>query len=299
VRAKNDVPAAENINFCTSVVGRSALLRTLHRISFSVQSAKHYTEAAEDEVKLLRAIRDTNPEAAGRRRAVLLIDDFIHYGPYGSHICMVMEVLGNNLLRMIKSHQYKGVPITLLRRILRQCLEALDYLHIQCKIIHTDIKPENILLCQSWEEIKVMGDAALAGRSRWPSSGSGGGSGPPDDHKPLTKNQKRNAKRRQKQKERKASASTASGDDGGGGAGGGGEGGADETADAPSSPVPHARAPSVDDDGSDGSPRRARSATTHPLASAANAVSKDVQQALYFSSSVKIADLGNACWVVR
>ena len=33
------------------------------------------------------------------------------------------------------------------RSIIRQTLEGLDYLHSSCKIIHTDIKPENILLC--------------------------------------------------------------------------------------------------------------------------------------------------------
>lgn len=30
-----------------------------------------------------------------------------------------------------------------------QVLQGLDYLHTCCKIIHTDIKPENILLCQA------------------------------------------------------------------------------------------------------------------------------------------------------
>lgn len=31
--------------------------------------------------------------------------------------------------------------------VLMQVLQGLDYLHSKCKIIHTDIKPENILMC--------------------------------------------------------------------------------------------------------------------------------------------------------
>ena len=30
---------------------------------------------------------------------------------------------------------------------IEQVLEGLDYLHTKCRIIHTDIKPENILIC--------------------------------------------------------------------------------------------------------------------------------------------------------
>lgn len=36
-----------------------------------------------------------------------------------------------------------------------QILQGLDYLHTQCKIIHTDIKPENILLCLVEQSHKV------------------------------------------------------------------------------------------------------------------------------------------------
>ena len=37
-----------------------------------------------------------------------------------------------------------------------QVLMALDYMHTQCEIIHTDIKPENILLCVSDESIQKL-----------------------------------------------------------------------------------------------------------------------------------------------
>ena len=35
-----------------------------------------------------------------------------------------------------------------------QVLEGLDYLHSKCKIIHTDIKPENILVCVDESHIR-------------------------------------------------------------------------------------------------------------------------------------------------
>ena len=37
-----------------------------------------------------------------------------------------------------------------------QVLLGLDYLHSECGIIHTDIKPENILLCVSEAYVKKL-----------------------------------------------------------------------------------------------------------------------------------------------
>jgi serine/threonine-protein kinase SRPK3 len=42
----------------------------------------------------------------------------------------------------------------LCRRLAKQVLIGLDYLHRICGVIHTDLKPENVLLCLSEEEIK-------------------------------------------------------------------------------------------------------------------------------------------------
>jgi len=40
-------------------------------------------------------------------------------------------------------------------------LQGLDYLHTKCHIIHTDIKPENILICVDEATVKKMAvDAA-------------------------------------------------------------------------------------------------------------------------------------------
>ena len=59
---------------------------------------------------------------------------------------MVFEILGVNFLEIIKRYNYQGVPMPLARRLARQCLIGLDYMHRMCKIIHTDFKPENVVV---------------------------------------------------------------------------------------------------------------------------------------------------------
>lgn len=63
------------------------------------------------------------------------------------HVCMVFEVLGENLLGLIKRYQNRGVPEHIVRQIAKQVLLGLDYIHRCCGIIHTDLKPENVLIC--------------------------------------------------------------------------------------------------------------------------------------------------------
>uniref|UniRef100_A0A3B5MCL6 non-specific serine/threonine protein kinase n=1 Tax=Xiphophorus couchianus TaxID=32473 RepID=A0A3B5MCL6_9TELE len=111
-----------------------------------VKSAPHYTETALDEIKLLRCVRDSDPSDSYRETIVQLIDDFKISGINGVHVCMVLEVLGHQLLKWIIKSNYMGLPLVCVKTIIRQVLQGLDYLHTKCKIIHTDIKPENILL---------------------------------------------------------------------------------------------------------------------------------------------------------
>ena len=85
---------------------------------------------------------------------VQLLNCLIHNGPHGKHFVMVFEILGANLLEIIKRYNYKGVPMPLVRIMAKQCLIGLDYLHRICKIIHTDLKPENINMCLTDGEVR-------------------------------------------------------------------------------------------------------------------------------------------------
>ena len=123
-------------------------------VALKVQkSAEHYTEAAYDEIELLKATdkgkfikKKDNALRDRKMNIVTLIDSFEHEGPHGKHVCMVFEALGENLLSLIKRYNYAGIPLNKVRNIAMKVAEGLDYLHRGCKIIHTDLKPENILL---------------------------------------------------------------------------------------------------------------------------------------------------------
>uniref|UniRef100_A0A8C1D3C2 non-specific serine/threonine protein kinase n=1 Tax=Cyprinus carpio carpio TaxID=630221 RepID=A0A8C1D3C2_CYPCA len=141
-----------------------------------VKSAQHYTETALDEIKLLRCVRETDPDDPNKDMVVQLIDDFKISGVNGIHVCMVFEVLGHHLLKWIIKSNYQGLPLPCVKSIITQVLQGLDYLHSKCKIIHTDIKPENILMCVDKAFVRRMAVEATEWQKAGapPPSGSAG-----------------------------------------------------------------------------------------------------------------------------
>lgn len=109
-----------------------------------VKSAGRYAETAQDEIKLLRKVMAANPSHPGRNYIVSFLDSFPHTGPEESHICIVFEPLGENMLGLIERNKAKGVPRRFVKAIAKQVLLGLQYLHEECELVHTDIKPENI-----------------------------------------------------------------------------------------------------------------------------------------------------------
>uniref|UniRef100_A0A673LEZ6 non-specific serine/threonine protein kinase n=1 Tax=Sinocyclocheilus rhinocerous TaxID=307959 RepID=A0A673LEZ6_9TELE len=165
-----------------------------------VKSAEHYTETALDEIKLLRAVRNTDQNDPSREKVVQLLDDFKISGVNGTHVCMVFEVLGHHLLKCIIKSNYQGLPLPCVKSIIRQVLQGLDYLHTKCKIIHTDIKPENILMDVNEAYVKRLAAEA----TEWQKSGAPPPSGSADSPLQMGKMSKNKKKKMKKKQKRQA-----------------------------------------------------------------------------------------------
>ncbi|KAI9006325.1 CMGC/SRPK protein kinase, variant [Hyaloraphidium curvatum] len=131
-------------HFSTVWLGKDVMKNRLAALKI-VKSAPHYTETALDEIKLLERVVRANPSSPNRKAVVELYDWFKCRGTNGTHVVMAFEPLGPNLLTLIRSHSHRGIPIPIVKRITKQVLMGLDYLHRECGIIHTDLKPENVL----------------------------------------------------------------------------------------------------------------------------------------------------------
>lgn len=131
------------------------------------KSGESYYSAAEDEIEILEVIAEKwkteewkeaiktyeQPANINSCHNMHMMDHFEFEGPNGKHIGMVFEVMGSNLLKIMKAYDWDGIPLPIARSLAKQLLIGLDYLHRLCNVIHTDIKPENAILCPTEQQL--------------------------------------------------------------------------------------------------------------------------------------------------
>lgn len=91
------------------------------------------------EAKILEQLRDHDPE--DKKNIIRIKEKFV----FRKHLILAFEMLSMNLYEFIKSNNFQGVSVGLVRRFAIQLLVSLHYMK-EYNIIHCDMKPENILL---------------------------------------------------------------------------------------------------------------------------------------------------------
>ncbi|WEW55344.1 hypothetical protein PRK78_000773 [Emydomyces testavorans] len=75
-----------------------------------------------------------------------LLDSFKVTGPDGVHHCLVHPPLWDSVDVFLARNPVRRLPIPVLGVVLHYVFLALDFLHTECNLIHTDLKADNIMM---------------------------------------------------------------------------------------------------------------------------------------------------------
>ncbi|KAJ5507899.1 hypothetical protein N7527_010042 [Penicillium freii] len=99
----------------------------------------------DDELKMYQRIERASKFHPGRNAVRSLLDSFYVDGPKDKHRCLVHPPLWESVLTFLHRNPIRQLPKPVLAFVLQRLFLALDYLHTECKIVHADIKADNIM----------------------------------------------------------------------------------------------------------------------------------------------------------
>ncbi|KAJ7490045.1 hypothetical protein B0H11DRAFT_1051727 [Mycena galericulata] len=104
-----------------------------------IRNKKRFHHQALVEIKILDNLRKWDAEE--KHHVIKMTEHFY----FRNHLCIAMELLSINLYELIKANGFVGFTTALIRRFTSQMLLSLSLMRHH-RIVHCDLKPENVLL---------------------------------------------------------------------------------------------------------------------------------------------------------
>lgn len=106
-----------------------------------IKNKKAYRCMAIRELKIIDYVNRETVNSDFNNNIIKKFDHFVFKG----HVCIILELLSNNLFELVARNRYQGLRLNTINYILKQILDAILRIH-SLNLIHCDLKPENILL---------------------------------------------------------------------------------------------------------------------------------------------------------
>lgn len=124
------------------------------------KNTKNYLETSFYEIEVFQKIKqqakslewteqaggvDSKINSQPKNHIVRMLNSFIYESKFDLHFCIVFELLDTSLRTIMERYEDKGIPVRLVREMVRQMLVGVHFLHEHCNLIHNNLQPENMM----------------------------------------------------------------------------------------------------------------------------------------------------------
>lgn len=124
-----------------------------------IRAVQKYRDASQIEIRVLQCLRQNDP--LNEYQCVQLLETF----DFRNHVCIVSDLLDRSVFDFLKDNHFQPFPCRNIWYFAKQLFKSVAFLH-GLSLIHTDLKPENVLLVDASYDVVATSRRANARKKR-------------------------------------------------------------------------------------------------------------------------------------